>query len=174
MRLCHGQRRPSLSRSPPGPWNSAGSSTSGSTSARRRHDALATEWRSPESLSTAAAEPPCHAYKRSLELISARRQSQATSRGPPLAANRPGEASFLISVNRGRRHCPSHSGTTRASPSPFFPPRASSSFREPFPLLDFDRGSLRENFHSATEASLRHGARRRRFPPPPTTLRLPE
>lgn len=48
---CSVQRRPSLSRSPPGPWNSASSSTSVSTSARRRHDALATEWRSPATLS---------------------------------------------------------------------------------------------------------------------------
>ena len=50
---CSVQRRPSLSRSPPGPWNSASSSTSVSTSARRRHDALATEWRSPATLSAA-------------------------------------------------------------------------------------------------------------------------
>ena len=95
---------------------------------------------SPESLSTTAAELPCCAYKRSPELISARRQSQATSRGPPLAANRPGEASFLISGNRGCRHCPGHSGTTRASPSPFSSPETSSSSHEPIPLLNFDRG----------------------------------
>ena len=60
---CSVQRRPSLFRSPPGPWNSASSSTSVSASARRRHDALATEWRSPATLSAAAAEPPCHAIK---------------------------------------------------------------------------------------------------------------
>ena len=50
---CSVQRHPSLSRSPPGPWNSTSSSTSMSTSARRRHDALATEWRSPATLSAA-------------------------------------------------------------------------------------------------------------------------
>ena len=87
---CSVQRRPSLFRSPPGPWNSASSSTSVSASARRRHDALATEWRSPATLSAAATEPPWLAHLRSPELISARRQSQATSRGPPLVANRPG------------------------------------------------------------------------------------
>ena len=64
---CAVQRRPSLFRSPPGPWNSACSSASVSTSARRRHDALATEWRSPATLSAAAAEPPCHAIKRDPE-----------------------------------------------------------------------------------------------------------
>ena len=64
---CSVQRRPSLFRSPPGPWNSASSSTSVSASARRRHDALATEWRSPATLSAAAAEPPCHAIKRDPE-----------------------------------------------------------------------------------------------------------
>ena len=36
----HGQRRPNPSRSPPGPWSSASSSTAMSASARRRHDAL--------------------------------------------------------------------------------------------------------------------------------------
>ena len=50
---CSVQRRPSLSRSPLAPWNSASSSTSVSTSARRHHDALATEWRSPATLSAA-------------------------------------------------------------------------------------------------------------------------
>ena len=71
----------------------------------------------------------------------------------PMAANRPGEVFFPTSGNCGRHHCPGQFGTTRASPSPFSPPRASSSSREPFPLLDFDRGSLRENFHSAPDAS---------------------
>ena len=61
---CSVQRRPSLFRSPPGPWNSASSSTSVSASARRRHDALATEWRSPATLSAAAAEPTSTSYKR--------------------------------------------------------------------------------------------------------------
>ena len=70
-----------------------------------------------------------------------------------MAANRPGEVFFPTSGNCGRHHCPGQFGTSRASPSPFSPPRASSSSREPFPLLDFDRGSLRENFHSAPEAS---------------------
>ena len=37
---CAVQRRPSHSRSPPGPWNSACSSAAMSASARRRHDAL--------------------------------------------------------------------------------------------------------------------------------------
>ena len=63
VRLCHGQRRPSLSRSPPGPWSSASSSASVSASPRRRHVALATECRFAGSLSTAAVEPPCLAYK---------------------------------------------------------------------------------------------------------------
>ena len=41
----HGQHRPSLARSPPGPWSSASSSASVSASPRRRHVALATERR---------------------------------------------------------------------------------------------------------------------------------
>ena len=61
---CTVQRRPSHSRSPPGPWNSACSSASVSTSARRRHVALATERRSPEGLSMAAAEPISTSYKK--------------------------------------------------------------------------------------------------------------
>jgi len=133
----------------------------------------ATERQSPTSSSAAAAEPPRLAYIRSPELISARRQSQATSRGPPLAANRPGEASFLISGNHGRRHCPGHFGTTEASPSPFSPPRTSSSSREPFPLLDFDREPTPPQSHFATEAFLRRGARRRQLTPSPPTQRLP-
>ena len=105
------------------------------------------------SSSAAAAKPPRLAYIRSPELIPARRQSQATSRGPPLAANRPGEASFLISGSCSRRHCPGQFGTTRASHSPFSPPRAPSSSREPFPLLNFDRDTPREKNHFAPEAT---------------------
>ena len=119
---CSVQRRPSLSCSPPGPWNSASSSTSVSTSARRRHDALATEWRSPATLSAAAAEPPCHAYKRRPRASPSTQATSGHPNGAPLPHIRPGEASFLISGNRSCRHCPGHSGTTRASPSPFSSP----------------------------------------------------
>ena len=94
-------------------------------------------------------EPTPIAYLRSPELVSAGRQSQDISLGPPLAANRPGEVSFPISGNHGRRHCLVHSGTTRVSPFPFSSPRTPSSSREPFPLLDFDRDSPREKNHFA-------------------------
>ena len=70
-----------------------------------------------------------------------------------MAANRPGEASFLISGNSCRRHCPGQFGTTRASHSPFSPPRASSPSREPSPLLNFDRDTPREKNHFAPEAT---------------------
>ena len=87
----------------------------------------------------AAAEPPCHAYKRRPRTHSSTQATLECSPSSPMAANRPGEAFFPTSGNCGRHHCPGQFGTTRASPSPFSPPRASSSSREPFPLLDFDR-----------------------------------
>ena len=78
-----------------------------------------------------------------------------------------------MSGNCGRRHCPGHFGTTEASPSSFSPPRTSSSSREPFPLLDFDREPTPPQSHFATEAFFRRGARRRQLTPSPPTQRLP-
>ena len=101
--------------------------------------------------------------------------TQATSghpNGTPLARIRPGEASFLISGNSCRRHCPGQFGTTRTSHSPFSPPRASTFSREPFPLLDFDREPTPPQSHFATEAFFRRGARRRPLTPSPPTQRL--
>lgn len=121
----------------------------------------------------AAAEPPRLAYIRSPELIPARRQSQATSRGPPLAANRPEEVVFFISGNSCRRHCPVHSSATRASPSHFSSPRTPPSFQEPNPLLDFDREPTPPQSHFATEAFQHRGARRRQLTPSQLTQRLP-
>ena len=170
---CSVQRRPSLFRSPPGPWNSASSSTSVSASARRRHDALATEWRSPATLSAAATEPPCHAYKRRPRASPSTQATSGHPNGAPLPHIRPGEASFLISGNSCRRHRPGQSGTSSISHSPFSPPRTSSSSREPFPLLDFDREPTPPQSHFATEAFLRRGARRRQLTPSPPTQQLP-
>ena len=79
--------------------------------------------------------------------------SSLLCRGVVLAHNRPGEALFPVSGNSCRRHCPSHSGTIRASPSPLSPPGAFSSSREPFPLLDFDREPLQPQKHFGPEAS---------------------
>ena len=136
------------------PWNSACSSAAMSASARRRHDALLLQnVGSPESLSTAAAEPPCHAIKRDPKLPRARRQPQATPMTLPQLANRPRRASLLISGNSCRRHRPGQSGTSSTSPSPFSSPETSSSSREPFPLLDFDREPSPPQNHFATEAS---------------------
>ena len=91
----------------------------------------------------------------------------------PLARIRPGEASFLISGNSCRRHRPGQSGTSSISPSPFSSPRDSTSSREPFPLLDFDREPTPPQSHFATEAFFRRGARRRPLTPSPPTQRLP-
>ena len=113
---CSVQRRPSLFRSPPGPWNSASSSTSVSASARRRHDALATEWWSPATLSAPAAEPPCHAYKRRPRASPSTQATSGHPNGAPLPHIRPGEASFLISGNSCRRHRPGQSGTIAGTP----------------------------------------------------------
>jgi len=93
--------------------------------------------------------------------------------GTPIARNRQGNTAFLISGNSCRRHCLVHSGAIRASPSPFSSPRASTSSREPFPLLDFDREPTPPQSHFATEAFLRRGARRRQLTPSPPTQRLP-
>ena len=129
--------------------------------------------RSSATLSAAAAEPPRLAYIRSPELIPACRQSQAISLGPPLAANRLGEVSFPISGNRSCRHCPGHSGATRASPSPVSPPEAFSSSREPFPLLDFDREPPQPQNHFTPAAAGHREARRRQLTPSPLTQRPP-
>jgi len=89
--------------------------------------------------------PPRHrpqrAIKRGPRTHSSTQAILECSPSCPVAANRPGEASFLISGNSCRRHCPGQFGTTRTSHSLFSPPRASSSSREPFPLLDVDQGS---------------------------------
>ena len=69
-----------------------------------------------------------------------------------MAANQLGEVSFPISGNRSRRHCPGHSGTTRASPSPLSSPGTFSSSRELVPLLDFDREPPQPQTHFAPEA----------------------
>ena len=148
---CSVQRRPSLFRSPPGPWKSASSSTSVSASARRRHDALATEWRSPATLSAAAPEPPCHAYKRRPRASPSTQATSGHPNGAPLPHIRPGEASFLISGNSCRRHHPGQSGTSSTSPSPFASPGTSSSSRETVPLLNFDREPPQPQYHFAPE-----------------------
>ena len=125
-----------------------------SASARRRHDALLLQrGGSPESLSTAAAEPTSSRYKWTPRAPLSTHATSDHPYGTPLARIRPGEASFLISGNHGRRHCPGHFGTTEASPSPFSPPRASSSSREPSPPLNFDRDTPREKNHLAPEAT---------------------
>ena len=84
---------------------------------------------------------PRRAIKRGPRTHSSTQAILECSPSSPVAANRPGEASFLISGNSCRRHCPGQFGTTRTSHSPFSPPRASSSSREPFPLLDVDQES---------------------------------
>ena len=90
----------------------------------------------------------------------------------PQLTNRPRRAFFLISGNSCRRHRPGQSGTSSTSPSPFSSPGTSSSSCEPNPLLNFDREPSPPTNHFVTGASLRRGARRRRFsstPVDPTT-----
>ena len=153
-RLCHGRRRQSHLRSPARPWSSAHSSASSCRHPQPRHVALqATERRFAGELIRPPRNRPRRAIKGGPRASPSTQATLECSPSSPMAANRPGEVFFPTSGNCGRHHCPGQFGTTRASPSPFSPPRASSSSREPFPLLDFDRGSLRENFHSAPEAS---------------------
>ena len=64
---------------------------------------------------------------------------------PAIIGGRPSSPSD----NRSRRHCPGHSGATRASPSPLSSPGTPSPPRESIPMLDFDRDSLREKNHFA-------------------------
>ena len=135
----HGQRRPNPSRSPPGPWSSASSSTRVSASVRRRHVALATERRFAGELIPTAAEPTLARYKWTPRASPSTQATLCYPHGAPLPRIRPGKASFLISGNSCRRHRPGQSGTSSISPSPFSSPGTSSSFREHIPLLDFDR-----------------------------------
>ena len=136
------------------PWSSALSSTSSCRHPQPRHVALqATARRFAGELIRPPRNRPRRAIKGGSRASPSTQATLECSPSSPMAANRPGEVFFPAFGNCGRHHCPGQFGTTRASPSPFSPPRASSSSREPFPLLDFDRGSLRENFHSAPEAS---------------------
>ena len=144
-----------------------------SASVRRRHVALATERRFAGELIPTAAEPTLARYKWTPRASPSTQATLCYPHGAPLPRIRPGEASFLISGNSGRRHRPGQSGTSSTSPSPFSSPGTSSSSHEPFPLLDFDREPSPPQCHFATEAFLRRGARRRQLPPPPATLRPP-
>ena len=151
---CAVQRRPSHPGSPPGPWSSALSSTSSCRHPQPRHVALqATERRFAGELIRPPRNRPRRAIKGGPRASPSTQATLECSPSSPMAANRPGEVFFPTSGNCSRRHCPGQFGTTRASHSPFYSPGTSSSSREPFPLLDFDWGSLRENFHSAPEAS---------------------
>ena len=153
MRLCHGQRRPSLSRSPPGPWSSASSSASVSASPRRRHVALATERRFAGELIHGRRGTALPRYKKGPRAPLSTHATSGYPRGTPIARNRQGNAAFFISGNSCRRHCLVHSGATRASPSPFSSPRTPPSIQEPNPLLDFDREPSPPQNHFATKAS---------------------
>ena len=68
-----------------------------------------------------------------------------------MAANQPGEVFFPISGNCSRRHCPDHSGTTRASPSPLSSPGTPSPPRKSISLLNFDRDPLWGENHFARQ-----------------------
>ena len=167
---CSIQRRPSHPGSPPGPWNSACSSASVSPSSRRRHVPLQLQYDgSPAALIPTTTEPTSACYKWTPRDPLSTHATSCYPHGAPLPRIRPGEASFLISGNSCRRHRPGQSGTSRISPSPVSPPRASTSSREPFPLLDFDREPTPPQSHFATEAFLRRGARRRPLTPSPPT-----
>ena len=100
-------------------------------------------------LSTAATNRPRCTIRRGPEHVSFPQAASKCSPSSPMAANRPGEVFFPTSRNRSRRHCLSHSGATRASPSPLSSPGASSPPSESIPLLDFDRDSPREKNHFA-------------------------
>ena len=114
-----------------------------------------------------------HAIKRSPELVQTPRQPQAISLAPPSSPIGRELAFFNLSGQFGHRRLPAPFGATRASPSPFSSPVTSSFPCEPNPQLNFDREPSPPTNHFVTGASLRRGACRRRFPPPPTTPRPP-
>ena len=91
----------------------------------------------------------------------------------PSHRNAPSSPAAPDRPSASRRHRPGQSGTSSTSPSPFSSPGTSSSSREPFPLLDFDREPTPPQSHFATEAFFRRGARRRQLTPSPPTQRLP-
>ena len=134
------------------PWSSASSSASVSASPRHCHVALATERRFAGSLSTAAAEPPCLAYKWTPRAPLSTQATLCYPHGAPLPRIRPGEASFLVSGNSCRHHRLGQSGTSSTSPSPFSSPGTSSFPCEPNPLLNFDREPSSPQTHFAPEA----------------------
>ena len=115
---CAVQRRPSHSRSPPGPWNSACSSAAMSASARRRHDALLLQnVGSPERLSTAAVEPTSSRYKWTPRAPLSTHATSCYPHGAPLPRIRPGEVFFIISGNSCRRHRPGQSARSSQTPA---------------------------------------------------------
>ena len=144
-----------------------------SASVRRRHVALATERRFAGELIPTAAEPTLARYKWTPRASPSMQATLCYPHGAPLPRIRPGEASFLISGNSGRRHRPGQSGTSSTSPSSFSSPGTSSFPCEPNPLLNFDQEPSPPTNHFVPGASLHRGARRRRFPPPPMTPRPP-
>ena len=138
---CTMQRLPSHPGSPPGPWSSALSSTSSCRHPQPRHIALqATARRFAGELIRPPRNRPRRAIKGGPRATPGTQEALECSPSPPWQPIDSGKVFFPISGNGSRHHCPGQFGTTRASHSPFSPPRAPSSSRKPFPLLDFDRG----------------------------------
>ena len=88
---CAVQRRPSLARSPPGPWSSASSSASVSASPRRRHVALATERRFAGELIHGRRGTALPRYKREAPSVSKPSGSPCRLTSAPIVTNWKGE-----------------------------------------------------------------------------------